>query len=135
MRAIRRRDTRPERDVRSALHQAGKRFQVDAPITAPGRRPIRPDLVFVRPRVAVFVDGCFWHGCPIHGVRRAHSPPTYWNRKIARNRERDREQTTVLENEGWVVVRFWEHEDPVVIAWWVEHILAFRRQVGRDGQG
>jgi DNA mismatch endonuclease (patch repair protein) len=111
MRGITRRDTKPERALRSALHRRGLRFRVDFPISVEGRSP-RPDIVFTRRRVAVFVDGCFWHGCREHS-----SPPkqnsTYWGPKISRNIERDREHDERLAAAGWTVVRVWEHEDTI----------------------
>ncbi|HEX5583820.1 very short patch repair endonuclease [Gaiella sp.] len=110
--ANRRRDTSPERAVRSALHAAGLRFRVDLPIRVEGTRPIRPDVVFPRRRVAVFVDGCFWHGCPEHGTLPAETNADYWAGKIAENRERDVRHTGLLESDGWRVVRAWEHEAP-----------------------
>ncbi len=109
MRANRRRDTGPERELRSALHALGLRFRVDLPVVADGRRP-RPDVAFTRARLAVFVDGCFWHGCPEHAAVPTKNA-RYWSSKIARNIERDREQTRALEAAGWKVVRVWEHED------------------------
>lgn len=73
-------------------------------------RPIRPDIVFTRRRVAVFCDGCFWHGCPEHGRRPTVHNAHYWSPKIAGNRERDARHTAALEHAGWTVLRFWEHE-------------------------
>jgi DNA mismatch endonuclease (patch repair protein) len=111
MRSNRRRDTGPELVIRRAVFQAGLRYRVDFPIRVAGHRPIRPDLVFTRRRVAVFIDGCFWHGCPAH----ATSPATrarFWADKIAANRERDRRHEDVLTGGGWTVLRIWEHEDP-----------------------
>jgi DNA mismatch endonuclease (patch repair protein) len=108
-----RRDSTPEVELRRALHRAGRRYRVDFPLRVTGRRPIRPDIVFTRARVAVFVDGCFWHGCQEHGTR-PQSNSEYWAAKIEINQTRDREQTTVLEREGWTVVRIWEHEAPGV---------------------
>lgn len=110
MKANRRRDTSIELAVRSRLHRSGARYRVDfAPDPTNLRR--RADIVFTRTKVAVFIDGCFWHGCPDHFV-----PPKanaeYWSPKIARNRERDVETTIHLEKLGWTVLRFWEHEDP-----------------------
>lgn len=107
----RRRDSTPERRLRSLLHAGGLRFRVDFPISVPGRRPIRPDIVFTRARIVVFVDGCFWHGCPEHG-KPPRTNSRYWDAKIAINRTRDREQTAALEQAGWSVVRVWEHVDP-----------------------
>lgn len=118
----RRRDSTPERRLRSALHATGLRFRVDLPISVPGRRPIRPDVVFTRMRVVVFVDGCFWHGCPEHG-RPPRTNSRYWNAKIAINQTRDREQTAALEDAGWAVVRVWEHDDPAAAALVVRNVL------------
>lgn len=112
MRANRRRDTSPEMAIRSALHACGLRFRVDLGLRLDGGRLIRPDLVFTRAKVAVFVDGCYWHGCPVHGRRPGGRNATYWGPKIERNRERDREQTLRLQLAGWSVIRIWEHEDP-----------------------
>jgi DNA mismatch endonuclease (patch repair protein) len=110
-----RRDSTPELELRRALHGAGHRYRVDFPIRVPDRRPIRPDIVFTRARVAVFVDGCFWHGCHEHGTR-PRSNSGYWAAKIEINQTRDRDQTTALERDGWTVVRVWEHEAPDVAA-------------------
>lgn len=114
MRANVRRDTRPELSVRRILHAVGLRYRVDyAPL--PKHRRRRADIVFRGPKVAVFIDGCFWHGCPEHFV----VPKTntdYWRPKIARNRERDAETSAALRREGWRPLRFWEHEDPRDVA-------------------
>lgn len=112
MAAIRRRDTAFERAVRSALHIKGLRFRVDFPIRVEDERPIRPDIVFTRRRVAAFCDGCFWHGCEEHGRRPNVKNIHYWGPKIAGNMERDIRHTAVLEAAGWTVLRAWEHEDP-----------------------
>lgn len=109
MQRNRRRDTAQEVAIRSALHAMGLRFRVDYPIRCAGGRPIRPDIVFTRARVAVFVDGCFWHGCPTHG-RTPKSNTSYWEAKIELNQNRDARQTAALESAGWTVVRLWEHE-------------------------
>lgn len=109
MQGNRRRDTTPELAIRRLVHAAGLRYRVDAkPLPTLNRRA---DLVFRTPRVAVFVDGCYWHGCPQHGTT-AKTNAAYWSEKIARNRARDHETGTLLEKAGWVVLRFWEHEDP-----------------------
>ena len=110
--ANRRRDTEPERRLRSRLHALGLRFRVDHPIRLEGHRLIRPDIVFTRRRIAVFVDGCFWHGCPEHGRRENGRNADYWRPKIATNRERDELQTRALKTAGWTVLRVWEHEHP-----------------------
>jgi DNA mismatch endonuclease (patch repair protein) len=116
MRANRRRDTQLELGVRSLLHGRGMRFRVDHPIRVEGRRPIRPDLVFPRARLCVELDGCFWHGCEECGSGGPKSNRTYWGPKIARNKERDLEQTRALEENGWRVVRFWGHESAERVA-------------------
>jgi DNA mismatch endonuclease (patch repair protein) len=105
MTANRRRDTTPEIAVRRALHARGLRFRVDYPVL-PRRRA---DIVFPRRRVAVFIDGCFWHACPHHGTR-SKSNAAYWADKLEANERRDRDTTERLVEEGWTVLRFWEHE-------------------------
>ncbi|KAA9393012.1 very short patch repair endonuclease [Kocuria coralli] len=121
MRSNRRRDTRPELAVRSELHRRGLRFRVDyAPLTERPRR--RADIVFTRKHVAVFVDGCFWHGCPIHATY-PKSNTGYWLPKLARNIERDRETDAELKDRGWRVVRVWEHMPPADAADMIEEAL------------
>lgn len=132
MRANRRRDSGPERALRSYLHALGLRYRVDYPIPIEGRRP-RADIAFTRQRLAVFVDGCFWHGCPEHGGRPKVNS-TYWDAKIARNRERDVEQTERLHTAGWTVLRAWEHEQPDEIARRILRILQPRTDSGRGKQ-
>ncbi len=112
MKSNRGRDTSPELAVRRLLHASGLRYRVDfAPLG--GRR--RADIVFTRKRIAVFIDGCFWHGCPIHATR-PKANADYWGPKLDRNIERDRETTATLESAGWTVLRFWEHESPEDVA-------------------
>jgi len=94
MAAIRRQDTKPEVELRSALHRSGYRFRKDHPIRAGGKL-IRPDIVFTKHKVAIFVDGCFWHSCPIHG-RKPIKNEKYWSPKLEGNALRDREQTAAL---------------------------------------
>lgn len=108
MRAIRRVDTKPEIRLRSALHRLGYRFRKDMPIRV-GDVRVRPDIVFSRRRLAVFVDGCFWHCCPVHG-RQPGRNSWYWTPKLQRNVERDGEVTAALTEHGWTVIRLWEHE-------------------------
>jgi DNA mismatch endonuclease (patch repair protein) len=103
----RNRDTSPELALRSLVHAAGLRYRVAAKPLPKMRRTA--DLVFRPTKVAVFVDGCFWHGCPDHFVL-PKTNPGYWRDKIGRNIERDRETDERLEAAGWLVVRFWEHE-------------------------
>jgi DNA mismatch endonuclease, patch repair protein len=108
-RANRRRDTKPEVELRAALHRLGLRFRKDLLIRCGGVR-VRPDVVFTRWKLVVFVDGCFWHGCPDHGS----VPKTnreYWVPKLRANVERDVRASEALTAAGWSVLRFWEHED------------------------
>lgn len=107
MQANRRRDTKPELTLRSALHRAGFRYRCDFRVDLPAGR-VRPDIVFTRRRVAIFVDGCFWHSCPDHGSR-PKTNESYWSPKLAKNVERDLRNTSLLEAAGWRVVRIWEH--------------------------
>ena len=129
MRANRRRDTKPEKAVRSGLHAQGLRFRVDYPVPGSGPRLVRPDIAFTRLKIAVFIDGCFWHGCPDHGRRDTGRNREYWSPKIARNQQRDREQAERLERIGWTVLRFWEHENSDVV---VDHIVAAVRTRARE---
>jgi DNA mismatch endonuclease (patch repair protein) len=110
MRANRGRDTRPELALRSAVHALGMRYRV-------GLRPVRQvrrtaDIVFTRARVAVFLDGCFWHGCPEHH-RPAKKNSEFWTAKINGNIARDADTDKRLRDAGWRVIRVWEHENPI----------------------
>lgn len=110
MRSNRQRDTGPELRLRRSLHARGHRYRVALPIPLSAGRRVRPDIVFTRQRLAIFVDGCYWHCCPDHG--RAPSDPTgYWAAKLRRNVERDTAVTSDLESMGWKVLRVWEHVD------------------------
>ncbi len=109
MRSNRGRDTRPELALRSAVHALGLRYRVGARPLPDLRRTA--DLVFRPVRIAVFLDGCFWHGCPEHHtVARAHA--SYWADKVRRNVDRDRDTDHRLVEAGWCVIRVWEHDDP-----------------------
>lgn len=113
MQANRRRDTGPEMAVRRLVHAAGLRYRVDAkPLPDLNRRA---DLTFTRARVAVFIDGCYWHGCPDHGTT-AKTNAAYWSAKIAHNRERDVDTDRRLHEAEWTVVRAWEHDEPAAVA-------------------
>lgn len=102
-----RRDTKPEAMVRSLLHRRGLRFRKDHRVTADGVRTY-PDIVFTRWRLAVYIDGCFWHRCPHHGTTPT-SNVEYWVPKLERNVQRDRTATHALRRAGWTVLRYWEH--------------------------
>ncbi|AYF90134.1 very short patch repair endonuclease [Pseudomonas sp. DY-1] len=97
-------DTSPELRLRKALWHAGLRFRLNMRIEG-----VRPDLVFKGRRIAVFVDGCFWHGCPLHYVK-PRTKTEFWAMKLAANTSRDRIQTRLLLEKGWIVLRYWEHE-------------------------
>ncbi len=114
MRAIKRTDTKPEIELRRILHRAGLRFRKDFRLDLPGGR-VRPDVVFTRAHVAVFLDSCFWHVCPVHG-REPTRNEWYWTPKLRRTIERDRQADAALEDAGWQVIRIWEHENLVTAA-------------------
>ncbi|WP_241153785.1 very short patch repair endonuclease [Nocardioides pantholopis] len=124
-RANRRTDTKPELALRSELHRRGFRFRKDLRLDLGTINP-RPDIVFTRAKVAVFVDGCFWHCCPDHG-----RPPTqntgYWGPKLARNVERDRLYDSALREAGWSLVRVWEHVPVTEAADVVERVCSASR--------
>ncbi len=117
-------DTAPEIALRKALHARGLRYRVQFHV--PGNRRRRIDIAFTRAKVAVMVDGCFWHGCPDHGTRPVANRE-WWDWKIARNTERDRDTDQLLAEHGWTVVRVWEHEDPDEAAGRVETLVRQRR--------
>lgn len=104
MSRIKGRDTGPELSLRRKVWALGLRYRLQYRI---GRT--RPDMVFVGAKLAVFVDGCFWHGCPLHSTMPKNNRD-FWEQKLRRNRERDVENTQRLEAEGWRVLRLWEHE-------------------------
>ncbi|MFJ8165044.1 very short patch repair endonuclease [Streptomyces sp. NPDC096136] len=128
MRGNRSRDTSPERALRSLLHARGLRYRVAAK-PLPGMRRTA-DLVFRPAKVAVFVDGCFWHGCPDHFVP-PKTNPSYWRDKIGGNVRRDRETDARLAAEGWLVMRFWEHEGAAACAEAVVEAVSARRNQNR----
>ena len=124
MRGNRGRDTKPELALRRAVHACGLRYFVN-------RRPISSvrrtaDMVFPRVKVAVFLDGCFWHGCPQHHTV-AKTNADYWATKVIDNRERDRETDQLLQAAGWAALRFWEHEDAEVAARAVVEVVKHSR--------
>jgi len=114
------RDTAPELAVRKLLHAAGFRYRVAARPIPSIRRTA--DLLFIRAKLAVFIDGCFWHGCPAHYVE-PKSHVDYWRPKIAGNMARDLDTTQQLTDRGWVVVRFWAHEPSDEVAQSIASIL------------
>jgi DNA mismatch endonuclease (patch repair protein) len=121
MQGNRRRDTAPELAVRRLLHASGCRYRVDIQPLPDLRR--RADIVFTRQKIAVFIDGCYWHGCPVHGS----TPQTnseYWSSKVAANRARDADTNARLSEAGWHAARYWEHEQPSAVAADVLRLLA-----------
>ena len=103
MARVRSRNTDPETALRRALRARGLRYRLEAPL------PGSPDIVFVRAKLAVFVDGCFWHGCPMHYTKPVRNAD-FWDRKLTRNVDRDRKADAELLALGWTVVRIWEHD-------------------------
>ena len=122
------RDTKPELALRSAVHALGLRYRVSAKPLAGVRRTA--DLVFPRAKVAVFLDGCFWHGCPQHHTV-ASANAKFWADKVEGNRARDQNTDERLADAGWVSVRIWEHEDPREAAQRVEEVVRARAVRGR----
>jgi DNA mismatch endonuclease (patch repair protein) len=109
MQAIRSRDTGPEMAIRRILYAAGLRYRVHyAPLWDLRRTA---DIVFTKKRIAVMIDGCFWHGCPEHN-HAVRTNALYWNQKLASNVVRDSDTNKRLVEAGWTVLRFWEHENP-----------------------
>jgi DNA mismatch endonuclease (patch repair protein) len=108
MQSNRRTDTKPEIALRSELHRRGLRFRKDMLIHFDSLSA-RPDVVFTKAKVAVFYDGCWWHGCSEHGMRPKRNA-AFWNQKIDGTIERDRRITAALTDAGWTVIRAWEHE-------------------------
>ena len=122
MRSTRRRDTKPELALRSEMHRLGLRYYVDRPVAA---TRTRPDMIFPRTRVAVYVDGCFWHGCRSHGTLPTANRE-WWESKLDSNRRRDQRTNHELSAAGWIVLRFWEHDDPVTAARQVQAVVKNR---------
>lgn len=121
MSVARRRDTGPELALRKLLHARGLRYRVAYPV--PGQRRRTIDIAFTKTKVAVFVDGCFWHGCPEHGTQPTANSG-WWAVKIAANRARDADTDRALQEVGWLVQRVWEHEPPEEAAARIAKVLA-----------
>jgi DNA mismatch endonuclease (patch repair protein) len=119
------RDTAPEIALRHELHRLGLRYRLDRQVVRGTRR--RVDIVFGPTKVAVLVDGCFWHGCPEHGSHQPKVNTWYWPDKIAKNKERDADTDKRLRSDGWLVIRVWEHDDPIKAARRISRAVARRR--------
>lgn len=119
--ANRSKDTSPERAVRSLLHARGLRYRTNIRPEPTIRRTA--DIVFTRRKIAVFIDGCFWHACPQH-LEMPKSNLDYWVPKLDANRVRDAETNDLLALAGWTVLRYWEHESPEAVAVSIERIVA-----------
>lgn len=132
MRANRSADTAPELSLRSELHRRGLRFRKNLRIPVEGGST-RPDIVFTRARIAVFVDGCFWHSCPEHGAL-PQANRDFWSAKFERNVQRDRANDAALSEAGWLVLRFFEHVPAADAALAVQRaVTARRREVRPQG--
>lgn len=132
MQGNRSRDTKPELLVRRTLHASGLRYRTDARPVASLR--CRADIVFTRAMIAVFIDGCFWHGCPEH-YREPQRNSEYWVPKIQGNRERDTRSTSALEGSGWLVLRYWEHQSHESIAQDIRLRYSFRMRAVNASKG
>ena len=124
MQRVRQKNTSAESLVRRELHALGLRYRIHVPVIAKPRRVA--DIVFGGPRVAVFVDGCFWHGCPEHATWPKRNAE-FWRAKILANRERDLDTVERLHAEGWKVVRVWAHESPNVAAERIAKVIKGRK--------
>lgn len=126
MKAMRRKDTGAEILLRKNLHALGLRFRIDqAPLSGVRRRA---DVVFRSAKVAVFVDGCFWHSCPVHATR-PMANREWWARKLEQNRQRDMDTSQLLDDAGWHVIRVWEHEDMQGAAARIRRVVLARRSL------
>ncbi|MHC3463663.1 very short patch repair endonuclease [Streptomyces flavovirens] len=126
-----RRDTVPEVAVRKLLHASGYRYRLNERVPHMPRRTI--DIAFTRAKIAVFLDGCFWHGCPDHATQ-PKANADWWRRKLDTNMARDAETTAHLVAEGWTVLRFWEHQPPIEVAKVVEEAVDRERAARRNGK-
>ncbi|MGW0966709.1 very short patch repair endonuclease [Streptomyces sp. NPDC002516] len=131
MQAIRSRDTAPERLIRRLVHAQGLRYRVAARPLSDLRRTA--DMVFRPAKVAVFIDGCYWHGCPEHYVS-PKTNPGYWSDKVARNMARDRDTNERLRAAGWLVLRFWEHESAEECSEAIRQAVVSRRPASPAGK-
>jgi DNA mismatch endonuclease (patch repair protein) len=132
MQRVRQRDTSAESALRRELHARGLRYRVQFVVLTRPRRVA--DIVFVGPKVAIFVDGCFWHGCPLHATW-PKSNAEFWRAKIIANQQRDADTTLRLRAGGWKVFRVWAHEEPREVAARIETLVENNRRKARMTQG
>ena len=125
MQRVRQKHTSAELALRRALHARGIRYRVQVPVLTHPRRIA--DIALTGLRVAVFVDGCFWHGCPLHATWPTDNAE-FWRAKIVANQERDRDTDERLRAEGWKVIRTWAHEEPQIAARRIAKVLERRRR-------
>jgi len=128
MQKMGRSSTKPEMLIRRELHRRGLRFRVNYRLL-----PGRPDLAFTSARIAIFVDGCFWHACPEHLVMPKNNRE-WWQEKLEANVSRDRRKDQELSELGWTVVHVWEHEDSVVVSNLIERLWRSRRNPQHVGE-
>ncbi|MDW9650160.1 DNA mismatch endonuclease Vsr [Sinorhizobium meliloti] len=124
---VRQKGTKAELDLRRALHARGLRYRLHVPLLKTPRRVA--DIVFSNARVAVFVDGCFWHGCPLHGSWPKQNAD-FWREKIETNRARDADTDQRLESLGWKVIRIWAHENAVDAAERIAQMVDIKKHDG-----
>ena len=128
MQRVRQKDTSAESALRRELHALGLRYRLQVPVSTKPRRVA--DVAFVGPRVVVFVDGCFWHGCPAHATWPKQNAE-FWRAKIVANQERDRDTDARLRAAGWEVVRVWAHEAPSRAASRIAELVRVRKAKGQ----
>jgi len=126
MQATPQRDTPPELRLRKAFYRLGLRYRTN--VKPLGTSPRRADIVFRQSRVAVFVDGCFWHGCPVHGTW-PKANAAFWRNKIETNRQRDRDTYANLKRAGWISIRVWEHDIPDRMGNRIARVVAARSKL------
>jgi DNA mismatch endonuclease (patch repair protein) len=127
------RDTKPEIALRSALHRRGLRFRKNLVVRTTSGVKVRPDVVFTKARIAVFVDGCFWHSCPQHATKPTKNGD-FWQAKLQANVKRDRLVARVLAEDGWHLLRIWEHEDPESAAGLIKALVDQHQASGGCGK-
>lgn len=121
MAKVRQKGTDAEVALRRAMHRIGLRYRIDYEVLRKPRRVA--DIAFPGRKIAIFVDGCFWHGCPEHATWPKRNAD-FWRQKIEANRQRDTDTNERLRSIGWTVLRFWSHESPAEAAKAVERMVA-----------